>query len=128
MKEDNQLIRQRLQKLNNLRDRGINPYPSKFDQKNHAKDIVEKFKKLKDDQKTKNKVSIAGRIMTFRNMGKAGFAHIQDVTGQIQVYAREDEIGKEAYKTFSKSDHRDDPHRLSRAWPSSSHGLHSAYE
>ncbi len=104
MKEDNQLIRQRLQKLNNLRDRGINPYPSKFDQKNHAKDIVEKFKKLKDDQKTKNKVSIAGRIMTFRNMGKAGFAHIQDVTGQIQVYAREDEIGKEAYKTFSKSD------------------------
>ncbi len=104
MEEENQLIKQRIQKLNNLKQNGINPYPYSFDQKDHAIDILNKFKKLKNDKKTKINVSIAGRIMTLRVMGKAGFAHVQDGSGKIQIYVREDIIGKDGYKTFSKSD------------------------
>lgn len=104
MEEENQLIKQRIQKLNNLRGRGVNPYPYSFDQKDHAIDILTKFKKLKKDKKTNTNVSIAGRIMTLRIMGKAGFGHIQDGSGNIQIYVREDVVGKEDYKTFSKSD------------------------
>ncbi|MEK6951622.1 MAG: lysine--tRNA ligase [Nanoarchaeota archaeon] len=104
MEEENQLIKQRIQKLNNLRQRGINPYPYSFDQKDHASDILNNFKKLKKNQKTKTNVSIAGRIMTLRILGKAGFGHVQDGSGKIQIYVREEIVGKEGYKTFSKSD------------------------
>ncbi len=103
-KEENQLIAQRKQKLNNLRKLGIDPYVSTFEKKNSAAEIIESNKKLKNDERSKIKVSIAGRIMTLRMMGKAGFAHIQDYSGQVQVYVREDEIGSEDYKIFSKSD------------------------
>lgn len=102
--EEHRLIAQRKQKLALLRKQGINPYPSSFHKKDYAKDILEKFKKLKKEEKTKNKVSIGGRIMTLRVMGKAGFAHLQDFTGKIQIYAREDQLGKEDYKLFSKLD------------------------
>ena len=101
---ENDQVVQRRQKLKNLLERGIEPYPYSYAKKNSAKEILEKHAKLKKEGKTKDKASIAGRIMTLRVMGKAGFAHIQDQTGKIQIYAREDEVGKEDYKTFSKSD------------------------
>src|SRR3989344_5991537 len=104
MEAENQLIAQRLEKLKALYEKGINPYPYKFEQKNHAIEILEKFKKLKKEERTQSKVSIAGRIMTFRPMGKAGFAHIQDDSGQIQIYVREDKIGKDNYEVFRKLD------------------------
>ena len=84
--EEHRLIAQRKQKLALLRKQGINPYPSSFHKKDYAKDILEKFEKLKKEEKTKNKISIGGRIMTLRVMGKAGFAHLQDFTGKIQIY------------------------------------------
>src|SRR3989344_1648997 len=101
--ENDQII-QRKQKLKNLFERGVEPYPYSFDKKNNAKELLEKHEKLKKEGKTKDKVSLAGRIMTLRVMGKAGFSHIQDQTGKIQIYVREDEVGEEQYKTFSKSD------------------------
>src|SRR3989344_7303814 len=103
-KEENQLVAQRKQKLNNLRKFGINPYVSRFNKKNSAYEMIASNKKLKKDETSKVKISVAGRIMTLRIMGKAGFAHIQDHSGQVQVYIREDEIGKSDYKIFSKSD------------------------
>lgn len=104
MEAENQLIEQRLQKLKALYERGINPYPYKFEQKNHAAEILEKFKKLKKEEHTQSKVAVAGRIMTFRPMGKAGFLHLQDDSGKIQVYAREDKLGKENYEIVRKLD------------------------
>lgn len=101
---ENDQVMQRKQKLKNLFERGVEPYPYSFDKKNSAKELLEKHEKLKKEGKTKDKVSLAGRIMTLRVMGKAGFAHIQDETGKIQIYVREDEINKEDYKTFSKGD------------------------
>ena len=104
MEEENQLILPRKKKLENLRKSGIDAYTSKFDKKNSALEILEKNRKLKNNEKTKNIVSVAGRIMTLRVMGKAGFAHIQDYSGRIQIYVREDEISEKDYGIFSKSD------------------------
>ena len=104
MKEENQLIAQRKQKLKNLIGSGIDPYPSSFNKKHYSLEVLQEYKKLKRDGKSKKRVSVAGRIMTMRGMGKAGFAHLQDHLGQIQVYVREDEVGKDTYKIFSKAD------------------------
>lgn len=101
---DNDLIAQRKQKLRNLVERGIEPYPYSFDKKNSALELLEKYKDLKHDERIKGNFSIAGRVMTLRVMGKAGFGHVQDQTGKIQIYVRADEIGEEQYKTFSKLD------------------------
>jgi lysyl-tRNA synthetase, class II len=97
-------MKQRIKKLEELRDKGIDVYPNYFDKKDDSIDILEKYGDLKEGDETKTNVSIAGRIMTFRPMGKAGFAHLQDEKGKIQVYVRADEIGKDAYEVFSKSD------------------------
>src|SRR3989344_167295 len=104
MKPEDQLINQRIDKLNQIRDFGVNPYPYRFNQKNHADEILEKFKKLKTHTITKTKVSMAGRIMSFRLMGKSSFIHIQDWTNKIQVYVKQDEIGDKSYKIFRKFD------------------------
>jgi len=101
---EEQLINQRKQKLENLKKQNINPYAYKFEKRDNAIDILNKNKKLKREQRTKQKVSTAGRIMSFRIMGKATFAHIHDFTGKIQVYARQDILGKENYKLFTKLD------------------------
>lgn len=97
------IIGQRKQKLNNLKKLGISAYASRFNKKDYAVDIISSNKKLRKDQKSNKKVSVAGRIMTLRVMGKAGFGHIQDSTGQIQIYAREEDLGDD-YRLFSKSD------------------------
>src|SRR3989344_975462 len=101
---ENDQVLQRKQKLKNLFERGVEPYPYSFNKKNNAKELLEKHEKLKKEGKTKDKVSLAGRIMTLRVMGKAGFSHIQDQTGKIEIYVREGEKNKNDYKTFSKCD------------------------
>jgi len=104
MNTEDQLVQQRIEKLNQIKSMGINPYPYNFNQKNHASEILNKFKKLKKHEITKEKVFIAGRIMTIRLMGKASFLHIQDETGKIQVYLRQDDIGENSYTLFRKFD------------------------
>ncbi len=90
----------RREKLENLKNMGRNPFEVlKYDVTHHSNDILENFEEL--DGKD---VSIAGRIMTFRDMGKASFCHIQDRNGQIQIYTKMDEIGEEEYKIFKTFD------------------------
>lgn len=67
-KEENQLIAQRKQKLKNILDQGINPYPNKYKKTHSTLEILTENKKLKQGEKSKKKVSIAGRIMTQRIM------------------------------------------------------------
>ena len=62
---ESQLIKQRIDKLNEIKKLGFNPYPYKFSQKNHSSEILEKFKKAKHEP-SKEQVSLAGRIMTLR--------------------------------------------------------------
>lgn len=95
----------RLEKLNFLREKGIDPFGSRFDRTHNTKQIKELYENI--DKETldpqKNEVKIAGRIMTKRGQGKAGFAHIQDQFGRIQIYVRKDQIG-DMYDVFSKGD------------------------
>lgn len=84
----------RLDKLKKIRETGINPYPEKFDLKTSLTEAV----KMAVGQK----VRVAGRLLTLREMGKICFCHIADSTGKIQIVLKQDGIGKEKFKEFSK--------------------------
>ncbi|MFI5221780.1 MAG: lysine--tRNA ligase [Bacteroidia bacterium] len=88
----------RRQKLNELIQLGINPYPAEaFEVNTSAADILTHYA---DDKIEYKNVSIAGRVMSIRDMGKAAFAVIQDATGKIQLYIRRDDICKGEDKTL----------------------------
>jgi lysyl-tRNA synthetase, class II len=91
----------KLSKLKILQESGINPYPYTFNQTHHSKEINEEYAKLEKGEHTKNKVSVAGRVMLKRIMGKAGFLHLQDQDGRIQIYISKDILGDD-YNTFAK--------------------------
>jgi lysyl-tRNA synthetase class 2 len=101
---EEQLIQERKRKLEELKQAGINPYAYSFDQKDHAAEILDKYKKLKKEEQTKDKVKVAGRLMQLRRMGRASFAHLQDASGKLQLYFREDDIGKKEYELLKKFD------------------------
>ncbi len=105
MKEINDLIRERLKKLEDLKTSGIEPYGGPFDVKDRAKDIVERYGHLsKEELESKNsECVIAGRIIALRDFGRAAFAHVQDATGKIQVYLRKDTLG-EAFSLLKNLD------------------------
>ncbi len=89
---ENDLIKERKNKLKELQDKQINPYPRQFSKKKQdIKDILKKHEGLKPQEKTEEKVSVAGRIILFRKMGKAAFMTIKDNFNQIQLYLREDD-------------------------------------
>ncbi len=92
----------KLQKRKEIEERGINPYPYNFDQTHHAREINEKNAHLGAGEHTSDEVSIAGRIMLRRVMGKASFFHIQDASGKVQVYLQEDALGKDSYDIIAK--------------------------
>jgi len=97
---------QRRNKLDELKRMGINPYPNDFTIKNTTKEIIDRYGSLdKDTLENRNETAkIAGRIIAFRDFGKASFLHIQDRMGRIQVYIKKDLIGEDAYKIFRNLD------------------------
>ncbi|MEH7014194.1 lysine--tRNA ligase [Neobacillus niacini] len=104
--ELNDQLQVRRDKMNAMRERGLDPFGKRYDRSHNIKELVGQYAELeKEDLEAKNvSVTLAGRIMTKRGKGKAGFANIQDLTGQIQVYVRVDAIGAEAYEVFDSSD------------------------
>ena len=104
--ELNDQLRVRREKMNTMRENGLDPFGKRFERSHTIVELVEQYGELeKEDLEAKNvEVTIAGRMMTKRGKGKAGFANIQDLTGQIQVYVRVDAIGAEAYEVFDSSD------------------------
>ncbi|MDN5323518.1 MAG: lysyl-tRNA synthetase, class [Clostridia bacterium] len=99
--ELNELIQVRLEKLNELKEKGINPFGQKFEPTYHAREILEQAEKLIE---TGQEVVVAGRLMSKRGHGKAGFANLQDVSGQVQIYSRLNDVGEEAHDLFKKAD------------------------
>ena len=96
----NQLLKVRREKLENLQNEGKDPFViTKYDVTKHSKEIKEHFDELENTE-----VSIAGRMMFKRVMGKASFCNIQDLQGKIQAYVARDEIGEDSYKDFKKYD------------------------
>ena len=104
MEDVNQLIAERRKKLEELRRRGIDPYPTGYQPTHHAADLQKKYAGLKNEEKTEDLVRVAGRILVFRRMGKATFAHLQDQSGKIQLYFKEDELGLDNYEVLKLLD------------------------
>ena len=91
MGREEQIIAERLRKLKELRGKGINPYPHSYSKKDSTSDLQEKYKKLKPEHKAGYKANVAGRLMTFRDMGKISFGVLQDGSGKIQLVLQEKE-------------------------------------
>ena len=96
----NQLLKVRRQKLSDLQEAGKDPFQiTKYDVTHHSLEIKDHFDTL--EGKT---VSIAGRVMSKRVMGKASFCNVQDLQGDIQVYVARDNVGEDSYADFKKYD------------------------
>ena len=96
----NQLLKVRREKLADLQENGKDPFViTKFDVTNHSTDIKENYEQMEGQT-----VTVAGRMMQKRVMGKASFCNIQDLKGNIQSYVARDEIGEDSYKDFKKMD------------------------
>jgi lysyl-tRNA synthetase class 2 len=104
MTEENALIKERIRKLQEIRESGINPYPYSFDKTHNALELNRKYEKIAKEDITDEEVSVAGRMMQCRKMGKASFFHIQDESDKIQVYIRQNDVGAEQYQLFKKTD------------------------
>ncbi len=96
----------RIEKMKELKLKGIKPFGERIDITSDSKEIKDKYlDKTKEElEELKVQVVIAGRIMTKRRNGKAGFMHIQDKYGQIQIYLRQDNLGEENYELFKSAD------------------------
>ena len=106
MDTETRIINERKQKLEEFRKQGINPYAYRYEKNASASEIKQVYTKLKAEEHDtmRNKVRVAGRLMNVRSMGKAAFAQLQDFSGQIQLYFRHDDVGKDAYELFKKLD------------------------
>lgn len=95
-----QLLKVRIEKLADLQERGMDPFRiTKYEVSHHSQEIKDEFESL--EGKT---VTIAGRMMSKRVMGKASFCNVQDLKGNIQSYVARDSVGEEPYKDFKKFD------------------------
>ena len=97
--ELHELMQIRLEKIKDLRSRGIEPYGGRFERTKLALAIKDEFESLEGQE-----VRVAGRIMAKRGHGKAGFANLQDPSGIIQLYFKSDDLGEEQYELYEKCD------------------------
>ena len=104
--ELNEHMRVRREKLNDLLEQGLNPFGGKYIRTHLMDELVSKYNSLTKEQLATEEVevTVAGRVMTKRGQGKVGFAHLQDSSGQLQIYVREDAIGKESYSVYRTID------------------------
>ena len=101
---DQEIVRR--QKMQELRDNGIDPFGQRFERTTNALEIHSRYQDYTKEQleEMQVKVAVAGRIMTKRGKGKAGFMHIQDRGGQIQIYVRKDQLTELEFEIFDKGD------------------------
>jgi lysyl-tRNA synthetase, class II len=92
----NELIEQRIKKVSDLKEMGIKPYGDPFDAADHASELQKKYAETDKETLEAGNIScsLAGRIITMRDFGKAAFAHIQDSSGRIQIYLKKDVLGE----------------------------------
>ena len=97
MDETNSLIAQRRTKLADLKEQGINPYANKFTPSETCQEALDNYAEDKE-------VSIAGRIMSHRVMGKSQFLHLKDQSGRIQIYGQKQALGDDSFATLKHLD------------------------
>ncbi len=96
----------RIDKIAKLEELGVKPFGHRFDMSHHSKELVEAFDQFSREELVEKavQVSVAGRIMTKRGKGKAGFMHLQDAEGQIQVYVRKDQLSETEFAVYQLAD------------------------
>ena len=92
----------RIQKVNTLREQGVNPYPYKFEKTASAKQLQEKYATLADGEETQDRYSVAGRVMAVRNSGM--FIDLMDDTGKIQIFSHKQNMDPEKIKILKLTD------------------------
>ena len=101
---DQELVRR--EKMNKIKDLGLDPFGQAFERDAYAADIKAKYGEIEHDEleSMDASVTVAGRIMFIRKMGKASFFTIKDKTGKIQIYISINDIGEDAYTLFKSAD------------------------
>ena len=110
MGREEQIIEERIKKIEELKKAGINPYPDRFslhEKRNWSKEIKENYSKLKGEEKSKSSKVVAGRVMTTRDFGKISFVTLQDLKGNIQLVFQDKGTPKKALELFKKVDSGD---------------------
>ncbi|VVB78267.1 Aspartate--tRNA(Asp/Asn) ligase [uncultured archaeon] len=96
------IVKERIRKLDEIKKLGIDPYPHKYEPKDYSIEIKENNSKLKENEKSKVKANIAGRVMTVRDLGKLIFATLQDSKGRIQIILQKEETEEKDFELFKK--------------------------
>ena len=107
IEELNDQLQVRRQKMREMQEAGVNPFAAGFERHHYSQDLLEEYEALDKeafDERDPIEVTIAGRIVSKRGKGKAGFAHIQDMKGRIQIYVRKDQIGDDAFVWWKTCD------------------------
>ncbi len=99
----NDLEQQRLEKLERLREAGVTPYPHRSHRTHTTAEAVAAFEAAEAAEETPPTVTVTGRLVSIRVMGKAAFAHVEDAHGKIQLFLRRNELGEELYTLFKKA-------------------------
>lgn len=97
----------RREKMQAMNEKGFNPFAAGFERQHYSSDLIEKYDELsKEDLEAREAivVKVAGRMVSKRGKGKAGFAHLQDMKGRIQIYVRQDEVGEEVFPWWTAAD------------------------
>ncbi len=106
IQEKTNIRQQRIEKIEKLRQQGINPFANGFVPGETAADVVSRFGAVEKEELENHpsQVKVAGRLMSLRFFGKAAFAHLKDRTGQIQIYVRKDTISEDLFEIFKVCD------------------------
>lgn len=104
MEDSSGLTHQRREKLEKIRQIGVQPYPYKYSPNYTTQEIHQQFANIQHEPDETKTVCIAGRIITKRDHGKSGFAHIQDMSGRIQIFVRRNLVGEEGYLVYKSLD------------------------
>ena len=102
MGREDEIIKERLRKLDEIRKLKIEPYAYNFEGKEKISELHERFKKIKNDERTKEKVRVAGRIMSIRDLGNLVFATLQDGYGKIQIVLQSENLDEKKINFFKK--------------------------
>ena len=102
--ETNRIVKELYQKVERFRESGIDPYPPRAEVSHLIGEVRERYQSVEDPETLAHagEFSLAGRIVSLRFHGRASFAHIRDMSGEIQLYFREDKVGKEFYRRVLK--------------------------
>ena len=104
LEDEGDLVKRRLEKLEDWRRQGIEPYALRYDRRDTTSEIRERFSDLKNGEESDYSASLAGRVMALRRHGKACFADLQDREGKLQIMASLDGLGEPSYSNFHNLD------------------------